>query len=148
VNLTLLRKRAKYWQNQLGLKHWTIKVVWAKAGELDDEDNLRVYGLNTYDPNHMTSLIQVLNPKDADETYNVEETLIHELLHLFMFPLESAAGFSIKSPTDQWETAMEQTINRLSELLNNGRTSSESSGSRQRSSDLPDSNADGHHPNA
>lgn len=147
MNLTQLRKRSKYWQDKLGLKHWNVKVVWASVGELDDADNLRVYGLNTYDPNHMTSLIQVLNPKDADETYNVEETLIHELLHLFMFPLESAAGFSIKSPTDQWETAMEQTINRLSELLNNGRTNTEASNCSRGSSNLPCSDADGHQSN-
>jgi len=148
MNLTQLRKRAKYWQDRLGLKHWTIKVVWARTGELDDADNQKVYGLNTYDPNHMTSLIQILHPKDADEAYNVEETLIHELLHLFMFPLESAAGFSIKSPTDQWETAMEQTINRLSELLNNGRASSEASNRSGGSSGVSGGNADGHQPHA
>lgn len=144
MNLVQLRKRAKYWQDKLGLNNWKIKVVWAKVGELDNTENHSVYGLNTYDPNHMTSLIQILNPKDADETYNVEETLIHELLHLFMFPLESAAGFSIKSPTDQWETAMEQAINRLSELLNNGRTNTEASNCGRGSSNLYGGNADGH----
>ena len=148
MNLTMLRKRAKYWQDKLGLKHWTITVVWAKKGELDDQEHQRVYGLNTYDPNHMTSIIQILNPKDADETYNVEETLIHELLHLFMFPLESAAGFSIKSPTDQWETAMEQTINRLSELLNNGRTNTEASNRSGGSSGVSCGDANGHQSNS
>jgi hypothetical protein len=147
MNLTQLRKRAKYWQDKLGLKHWAIKVVWAKSSELDDSENTKVYGLNTFDPNHMTCLIQVLHPKNAEATYNVEETLIHELLHLFMFPLESAAGFSIKSPTDQWETAMEQAINRLSELLNNGRTDSESSNRSIRSSSIHDGNANGHQSN-
>jgi len=81
MNLTQLRKRAKYWQDKLGLKHWAIKVVWAKSSELDDSENTKVYGLNTFDPNHMTCLIQVLHPKNAEATYNVEETLIHELLH-------------------------------------------------------------------
>jgi hypothetical protein len=121
MNLTQLRKEAKVWQKKLGLTHWKITVVWAKPDELNTETE-KVFGLNAYDPNHMESTIKILNPKY--ENYNVLNTLVHELLHLYMFPLESAAGFSIKPPTDQWETAMEQTINRLSELLmenHNGR---------------------------
>lgn len=114
MNLTQLRKEARLWQKKLGLTGWKITVVWAKPEDLDTETE-KVYGLNTYDPNHMESTIHIRNPKYGE--YDVLSTLVHELLHLFMFPLESAAGFSIKQPTDQWETAMEQTINKLSELL-------------------------------
>jgi hypothetical protein len=94
--------------------NWTIKIMWAKPEELNTETE-KVFGLNTYDPNHMESTIRILNPKYED--YDVLNTMVHELLHLYMFPLESAAGFSIKPPTDQWDTAMEQTINKLSALL-------------------------------
>jgi len=114
MNLTQLRKESKKWQKILGLQNWKITVVWAKPEELNTETE-KVYGLNSYDPNHMESTIRLLNPKYED--YGVLNTLVHELLHLFMFPLESAAGYSIKQPSDQWETAMEQTINKLSELL-------------------------------
>lgn len=114
MNLQQVRKIARKWQKHLGLTNWKIKVEWGT--DMDEEDG-KVYGLNTYDPNHMTSTIKVL--KD-DTDHDIEETIVHELLHLLMFPLESAAGFSIKSPSDQWETAMEQTINKLSELLVNG----------------------------
>lgn len=114
MNLQQLRKEAKVWQKKLGLMNWTIKIMWAKPEELNTETE-KVFGLNTYDPNHMESTIRILNPKYED--YDVLNTMVHELLHLYMFPLESAAGFSIKPPTDQWDTAMEQTINKLSALL-------------------------------
>lgn len=123
MNITQLRKESKKWQKRLGLQGWTIKVIWATPDELNTEDS-EVFGLNTYDPNHMESTIRVLHPKyGGHDPYVI---LIHELLHLFMFPLEAAAGYSIKPPSDHWETAMEQTINKLSELLKevpNGRIS-------------------------
>ena len=114
MNLTQLRKESKRWQKKLGLTNWKITVVWAKPEELDT-DTEKVFGINAYDPNHMESVIRIRNPKY--EGYDVMATLVHELLHLYMFPLESAAGFSIKQPTDQWETAMEQVINKLADLL-------------------------------
>lgn len=114
MNLQQLRKESKKWQKILGLHNWKITVVWAKKDELNTETE-KVFGINTFDPNHMESTIKILNPKY--ENYDAVNTLVHELLHLFMFQLESAAGFSIKPPSDQWETAMEQTINKLSELL-------------------------------
>ena len=133
MNLTQIRKESKRWQKDLGLHAWKIKIIWAKPDELNT-DTEEVFGLNTYDPNHMESTIRLLNPKYKQ--YDVMATMVHELLHLFMFPLESAAGYSIKPPSDQWETAMEQTINRLSELLikeepnerANGRASEDSQG--------------------
>jgi hypothetical protein len=114
MNLTQLRKESKKWQKELGLSHWKITVVWASPKELGDSEET-VYGCNLYDPNTMESTILILHPKHRE--HDVVDTVVHELLHLFMFPLESAAGFSIKAPTDQWETAMEQTINKLSSLL-------------------------------
>ena len=115
MNLQQLRKESRVWQKKLGLSNWKITVVWAKPEELNTEDEM-VYGLNSYDPNHMEATIKILHPKYNAEV-NPVETLIHELLHLFMFPLEAAAGFSKKDPSDQWETVMEQTINKLSSLL-------------------------------
>jgi hypothetical protein len=117
VNLTQLRKESKKWQKKLGLQGWKIKVIWATAEELNTEND-EVFGLNTYDPNHMESTIRILHPKYGK--HDVLVVLIHELLHLFMFPLEAAAGYSIKPPSDLWETAMEQTINKLSDLLKEG----------------------------
>lgn len=127
MNLRQLRKEAKLWQKKLGLTSWKITVMWAEPKELDNEDEI-VYGLNIFDANHMESTIKIRNPKYGDSKYDPVETLVHELLHLFVFPLESAAGFSIKPPSDQWETALEQTINKLSKLLlvkeENGRADS------------------------
>lgn len=128
MNLTQLRKEAKKWQRELGLGNWKITVMWANPSDLAKEGDLgemndKIYGLNIYDPNHMVSTIKILHPKH--DKHDLLETLVHELMHLFMFPLESAAGFSIKQPTDQWETAMEQSINKLTTLIvkeTNGRT--------------------------
>jgi len=118
MNITQLRKESKMWQRKLGLHGWKITVQWASPEELCHTDAEKVYGLNTFDPNHMDSRIRLLDPKYDD--YDVLTTLIHELLHLLMFQLEAAAGYSIKPPSDQWETAMEQTINRLSQVLKEG----------------------------
>lgn len=121
MNLQQVRKLARMWQKDLGLTNWKIKVEWASKEDMAEED---FFGLNLYDPPTMTSTIKIRkNQTDAE----LKETVVHELLHLLMFPLESAAGYSIKSPTDQWETAMEQTINKLSELLVNGRQAADCS---------------------
>jgi hypothetical protein len=133
MNIKDLRKETKKWQKKLGLTPWSITIQWATPEDLGHTDTEKVFGLNSFDPNHMESHIKMLNPKYDD--YDVLGTMIHELLHLHMFPLEAAAGYSIKPPSDQWETAMEQTINRLSILLregNNGRQS-DSSGDSARS---------------
>jgi hypothetical protein len=140
VNLTQLRKESKKWQKKLGLHAWKIKVVWAKPSDLGEKEDEICYGLNLFDPNHMESTILILSPKHGDHDPMV--VLIHELLHLFMFPLESAAGFSIKTPSDQWETALEQTINKLSELLKEGNNGRECNAS-DRSPAGNDSNSQG-----
>lgn len=118
MKLQQLRKISKTWQKKLGLEQWKISVVWGKPEDMN-QNGETIYGLNVYDANNLESVIHI-----RKEDHDYENTVIHELLHLFLFPLESAAGFSIKQPTDQWETTMEQTINKLTKVIketSNGR---------------------------
>jgi threonyl-tRNA synthetase len=119
MKLQQIRKISKTWQKKLGLEQWKISVVWGKTEDMNQNGEV-IYGLNVYDANNLESVIHI-----RKEDHDYENTVIHELLHLFLFPLESAAGFSIKQPTDQWETTMEQTINKLTKVIketSNGRT--------------------------
>jgi hypothetical protein len=117
VNITQLRKECKLWQGRLGLQQWKISVVWSKPTDHPD-----AYGANDFDPNHMVSRIRLLHPKyhvnlAIDNTDLPIQTLVHELLHLSLFPLEAAAGFATKTPDEHWDLAAEQFINILSSAL-------------------------------
>jgi hypothetical protein len=117
VNITQLRKECKFWQGRLGLQQWKISVNWSKP-----TDHPQAYGSNDFDPNHMVSSIMILHPKyhvnlAIDKTDLPIQTLVHELLHLSLFPLEAAAGFATKVPDEHWELAAEQFINILSSAL-------------------------------
>lgn len=111
MKLQQIRKIAKHWQKQLGLVDWKISVVWAKPDMLDKDGEI-TYAQIEYDAHRLEATVHI-----RKDEHDYEDTIIHELCHLFLFPLENAAGFSIKPSTDQWETAMEQTVNKLTKIL-------------------------------
>jgi hypothetical protein len=86
----LLRK----WQKNLRLQDWDIKLYpvekeWRKTGDIkiDSDDRVAVLMINTY------------NPKQT----NLEELIIHELLHLKLWGLDQMVDSMIRIVYDNAE---------------------------------------------
>lgn len=84
---TLLRHLLK-WQTILGLADWDLKIRWARYTELEDGTK----GSVSFVTEKRSGIIRVLRPDDYDYDIpwdqDVEETVVHELLHLVWDPFE------------------------------------------------------------
>ena len=68
------------WIKILHLEDWRIAFYpEVKQGDLGC-DNYNA--LTSWEESNKTAIIQILNPKEAKEPFDYEETLVHELLHL------------------------------------------------------------------
>tara|TARA_R110002012_G_scaffold179980_4_gene345842 strand:- start:700 stop:1062 length:363 start_codon:yes stop_codon:yes gene_type:complete len=111
MQLSRLKNRLRYWQRQLGLEVWKIDVAYVMPHEIQCG-----YGSNTYDTNHRTAVVRILDPAYADmfqapaPAYDAENVLVHELLHLLLIPVVDIDG-------EPDNTSVEQLINLLAEVL-------------------------------
>jgi hypothetical protein len=82
-----LEQKLKEWQKRLRLQDWIIQVRIARANELPENSMGCVHAVL---PKKMAS-IKVLDPIDYDHSLMVpqdmEDTLVHELLHLHLEPI-------------------------------------------------------------
>ncbi len=79
----------KFWVKQLDLKQWDINIRYATAEELLDKDNpvSRNDATCAFSTEYAkaTIIIRPLKYRDCDpEEVNIEEDIIHELLHLVL----------------------------------------------------------------
>lgn len=76
-----LKEKLAYWQKRLRLNDWIVKVEIARQREFSTSDRL---GEVTFNIHTKTALIKILNPVDYDDwdKQDMENTLVHELLHL------------------------------------------------------------------
>ena len=78
----LLRK----WQKRLRLQDWDITAKYDDERVLDGQ-----VGLTKFSSKYHHALIRILHPRDnfytEPGTQNVELTLVHELVHLWITPL-------------------------------------------------------------
>ena len=90
------QKCAREWQHKLFLDDWFIKfkLVYSEL-YLDNEEETEVYGYCTRNFENHEALIKIAHKKNFKSTVArpIEElTLVHELLHCFIFPLEPKDG--------------------------------------------------------
>jgi hypothetical protein len=82
-----LQQKLKEWQKRLRLQDWIIKVRLARALELPENSMGCVHVVL---PKKM-AIIKVLDPIDYDSSLmlpqDMEDTLVHELLHLHLEPI-------------------------------------------------------------
>lgn len=77
-----LKELTAEWQKTLRLQDWDIDVSFKRHFEMCEEN---VLGQCVSTPSVRKSTIHVLVPEDADtpqSDYNLEETLVHEILHV------------------------------------------------------------------
>lgn len=76
-----LRLLCLRWQRVLGLSDWDVKVSYVRAYDMEGQ------GRCSATPKLRKALIAILDPQDYDPAQHwpqdVEQTLVHELLHLY-----------------------------------------------------------------
>ena len=106
-----LTKKCREWQKVLRLQDWDIEVKIVREWDFVNKGSIGEVGRNNQ---HKSATIRILHPIDYDPCnygpQDMEEDLVHELLHLHflseMFDLEP-----------KMEIQYEQAINRVSEAL-------------------------------
>ena len=80
----------KSWQKRLGLDDWTMTLQVVRQSEIDPN----AWGSSHWDARAKTATIQVLDPRDynlkgADLRLDMECTIVHELVHIQVSPLDA-----------------------------------------------------------
>lgn len=114
-----LKSLCELWQKRLRLQDWRIDVRLVDSGELPDEGG----GVCLVHAENRTVVIKILRPnsynqtsdfyKAFPDTFDVEKTLIHELLHI---PLDGL--FKEEDDTEEFQQiAQEQFIEQVTDAL-------------------------------
>lgn len=89
-NQEWLDERLQHWQGLLRLGDWKATVQMVPQSDLDDG----VAGHCAFDEGQKVALIRLMRPEDLPNlrslafSYDVEHTLVHELLHLHLLDAE------------------------------------------------------------
>ncbi|MEH2384915.1 MAG: hypothetical protein V7K14_03790 [Nostoc sp.] len=109
MNLQNPQQSCQEWQQRLGLLDWDVSVKIVSSEEIEEDAEGRV----TWVINKKTADIKLIKPEghpfDALRPYDMEETLVHELLHLHFAPFNIDTGLKAIS--------QEQAINAIAKAL-------------------------------
>ena len=111
MSLEELRERCAYWQQVLRLQDWDVALRVCRKWAMGREASLAY--VEVYEEKREAH-ITFLDPMDYDPEgwpqEEMEQSLVHELIHLHLWPFNPRAG------TPQW-TAMEQAVNALAQAV-------------------------------
>jgi len=87
---TRLEHQMRIWQKRLGLEEWSLSVRIVRQSEIDHNS----WGAAEWDPSAKTGMISVLDPRDynlhgSDLKLDMECTIVHELVHIQVSPLDA-----------------------------------------------------------
>ena len=97
------------WQKRLGLGHWNITIKYKRRDEME----VQGCGCCFWTFRIETATIQILDPVDYygfDVEFDIEETVVHELLHILFIasmPKDGTTKFDL----------FEQSIDRMARVL-------------------------------
>ncbi len=85
-----LDRQVKTWQKRLGLDDWNLQIQVVRVASLDKH----TWGNAEWDPDAKTGTISVLDPRDynlkgSELRLDMECTIVHELVHIQMSPLNA-----------------------------------------------------------
>jgi hypothetical protein len=85
-----LDHQMKTWQKRLGLEDWNLTVRLVRQSELDPQS----WGGAEWDPDAKSGTISVLDPRDynlhgGELKLDMECTIVHELVHIQVSPLDA-----------------------------------------------------------
>ena len=104
-----LDREMKSWQKRLRMEDWKLVVQVVRQDALDKN----TWGNAEWDPETKTGVINVLDPRDynlrgSELKLDMQCTIVHELVHIQVSPLET-----------QDEKVREQVVNKLMTALLN-----------------------------
>ncbi|MCO7125105.1 hypothetical protein NIE88_04865 [Sporolactobacillus shoreicorticis] len=104
-----LQEKLKYWQERLRLRDWDITAKIVPLSKMDHRDEA---GKCEWNLESRFALIYVLSLDDYQNVgspmaYDMEQTLVHELLHLHFAPMDD----------DKYYMPIEQAIESISKAL-------------------------------
>jgi hypothetical protein len=85
-----LDRQLRFWQKRLGMEEWRLTVRLVRQRNLDKN----TWGNAAWDPDEKTGTISVLDPADynlkgAGLRLDMECTIVHELVHIQVSPLDA-----------------------------------------------------------
>jgi hypothetical protein len=85
-----LDHQMKTWQKRLGLDEWNLTVRLVRQSEIDRD----TWGAAEWDPVKKSGVISVLDPRDynlhgSELRLDMECTIVHELVHIQVSPLDA-----------------------------------------------------------
>jgi|SRR5579871_1197336 len=85
-----LDHQMKFWQKRLRLDDWNLTVRLVRQSEIDHNS----WGAAEWDPDAKTGTISVLDPRDynlrgGELKLDMECTIVHELVHIQVSPLDA-----------------------------------------------------------
>ncbi len=107
----LLTELVRFWQGELALRDWHIVAAIKPRLEMGKENNADV----AVTENRSCAFIRLIHPADSDPTemepYDMEIALVHEMLHVRLYPFLGYAAGSVR------DVAQEQTVHQTSVTL-------------------------------
>jgi hypothetical protein len=85
-----LDRQMRLWQKRLGMDDWNVAVRVVRQSEI----NPNAWGEAQWDPDNRTATISVLDPRDynlrgSELRQDMECTIVHELVHIQVAPLDA-----------------------------------------------------------
>jgi hypothetical protein len=85
-----LQRQLRAWQKRLSMEDWNLNVQVVRKSALDKD----TWGNAEWDSEHKTGTINVLDPQDynlkgTELKRDMECTIVHELVHIQVSPLDS-----------------------------------------------------------
>jgi len=105
-----------FWVAWLGLTGWTHQITFVTMKEFGSTSQQGAAG---FDLALQHFSIGILDPSEAtpDQSYDMEETIVHELLHVVTAPwLDASPQFESRDGT-LYQLCVEQPVERLSKVL-------------------------------
>ena len=104
---TRLERQMKFWQKRLGLDEWSLVLKVVRQSEIDRNS----WGGAEWDPDTKTGVISVLDPRDynlrgGDLKLDMECTIVHELVHIQVSPLQAQNGHVREEVVNKIMTAL------------------------------------------
>ena len=97
----------KFWQKRMGMTEWNITLRVVRQTAINSE----AWGEAEWNPETKTGVISVLDPRDynlkgGELRQDMECTIVHELVHIQVSPLEAPDGNVRERVVNQIMTAL------------------------------------------
>ena len=111
LSLEELKILCEEWQNKLGLSHWRIGLRFCTADEMPKENTRATNEISLITECALISFLKNENLPESPFEYDIEVSLVHELLHIPFSYICEPEDNSLEY------THMEALIGRLARLL-------------------------------